>query len=109
MVELFDIMEMKDVEEERINEGIKTLFDFEEDVDKKTKTDLSNNEIIGLTRLKIIAEMLDIDILNKLCDNLCLFKVSKNRLGRSEIVKITHPEREDKEKSADLLQKLFNK
>lgn len=98
-------------QEEVRSEAVKELFRFEnEDIDIKTKTDLSHNEIVDLTRIKLIAEHFDINILNSLCDNYCYFMVSKNRMGRTEIVEmIRERERETLEEKQNFFKKLFNR
>ena len=98
MVELTDVLNLESDEDEKINEAVKQLFSFKEkNIDIKTKTDLTIKEIGQLTRLKLIAEIFKVDVLNELCDNYCLFLVSKNRLGRTEMVDIIrNKENEDK-------------
>lgn len=109
MVELSDlgILNMKDEEEEKKNEAIKTLFDFGKKEDIKTKTDLSANEIKRITKIKVVADYYNIGILNNLIDYYCLFKVSKERLGRSEVVNMLKSELNIEDKNKSLYNKLF--
>ncbi len=57
---------------------------------EKTKllTDLSPEEIHVLTLLSTIGENMNIKVLKEFCLNFCQYKVSKNRLGRKEMVGI---------------------
>lgn len=98
---------------EEVSDGkakiIATLFDFKKGVDIKTKTDLSISEVKNLTKLKVIAEEFGIDILDKLCDNYCLYVVSRNRLGRGEVVNLLVEEEKKEVEKRDFFRNFLNK
>ena len=105
MVELDDIMKFEDVKDRNKNEAIKQLFKFDENADIKTKTDLNINDVKKLTRLKLISEIFNIDVINTLCENYCLYLVSKDRRGRTEVVDVVA---EKKETIGEDSKKFFN-
>lgn len=99
MIDIDEILNIRDDELKRKdkNQGIKELFKLSGKSDIKTKTDLNLNEIKKLTRLKLIANIYNIKMLDNLCDYYCLFKISKNRLGREEIVNLMIEKEKEKE------------
>lgn len=109
MATLHDVLNLEDAESEKVNEGIKALFELDADTDLKAKTDLSPDDIKHLTRIKLIAEYFEIDFLNSFCDNYCTFLISKNREGRKEVVDITRPQERVETKTHSLFQKLFKR
>ncbi|MFQ6054826.1 MAG: hypothetical protein ACE5KE_00255 [Methanosarcinales archaeon] len=54
----------------------------------KLLTDLSDEEVQVLSLLSTMGEKLGIDVLKKFCINFCQYRVSMNRKGRKEFVKI---------------------
>ena len=101
MVELNDILKLENQEDKKLNEAVISLFNFDEEEDIKTKTDLTLRDIQELTKLKIIAKYFGIEILDSLCENYCLYLVSNRRLGRTEVVNLMKTEifkEEEKEK-----------
>ena len=51
----------------------------------ETKTDLSDNLIVALTKGTIFADLYDNDIMRSLVKTVSLYRISRNRLGRGEI------------------------
>lgn len=110
MVELNDILNLEDDGQKQINEAVTKLFEFKEPADIKTKTELTLNDVVNLTRLKTLSDCLNIDILNKLCDTYCLFMVSHNRQGRGEVVRLmVKGDGNEKEKTKGLFNKVIRK
>lgn len=110
MVELSDVLSFQSEDEEKKNEAVRELFKFDDhEIDIKTKTDLSNDDIKQLTRLKLIAQRFDIPIIDSLCDTFCLFRISTNRLGRNEIIETIQPREKENVDTRSLFRKIFNK
>lgn len=54
----------------------------------KLLSDLNEEEIGVLSLLASIGEQLNIEAINKFCENFCQFRVSRKRLGRREMTGI---------------------
>lgn len=110
MVELSDIISMQSADDIKKDTAVKELFKFKDkEIDIKTKTELSIEDIKKLTRLKLISQTFNIPIIDSLCNTFCLFLVSKNRAGRTEIVDMIQPRDNDGEKSKTFFNKIFKK
>ena len=106
MAEIEDILNTD--KEFEIDQAVQELFKFDnEEIDIKTKTDLTSNEIKDLTKLNLISEIFDITVLKDLCRHYCLYLISKNRLGRTEIVDIARQKQIEMEQEKNMFKRIF--
>lgn len=84
---------MVDELESSINEDtgkhvIRQLFDKLDKKNIPAKTELNDNELKLITRLKVIGTVCDIEILHTICDEFMKHRISLNRQGRKELIEM---------------------
>lgn len=65
---------------------VRQLFDKVSREQLPLKTELTDDELKLITRMKLVGEIFDIDILKDVCDNFMKLRVSLNRKGRVELI-----------------------
>lgn len=73
----------------------------------KTESDLNDEEIAFLAVLDTIGEKNKIDSLKRFCDNFCLYRVSRYRQGRRELVGIASWSAEGERRKIKSIKDLF--
>lgn len=74
-------------QEEAMAQALLELMRTEPPYNTKTMSDLDENEIGVLTLLQTMSKELKVDVLSDFVINYAQFKVSRARLGRTEIIK----------------------
>ncbi len=75
----------------------------------KIKTDLNQAQIKALTKGTLYADLYNSNLMRSLVENISLYSVSKNRLGRKELVEMAHTYNTDIELEPTLSERLFGK
>lgn len=94
MVDIEQFLDKEKTDEERV---IKELLDTSKNME--TKSDLTDDNIIEVLKLKHIAKKYKLNELNELINLFMKLRVSRNRLGRKEFIQAIQANRENKESS----------
>lgn len=100
------------VTEEKQNNQRDSLEIFENlftGVDRETKTELTQEQIIEINKKRIIAKLLGWDSLNFALDDFMLLQISKDRKGRTEFIDGLKSERERESQDMSFGERLKNK
>lgn len=111
MICLPDDFSTSDLKEETVTDrAIESLFKFSGDTDDDTKTELSHNQIIDVSKAVAFADTFDLPLLNKFIKSYKHHMISKNRLGRREVIEALKAEVEKEESPAmgDKFKNLFS-
>lgn len=76
-----------DIKEDTISDrALLQLFEFDKITDKDTKTELDDNQIIDISKAVAYSKIFNLPILAAFVDSYKLHRVSKNRMGRREVI-----------------------
>lgn len=81
--------------------AIQTLFKFNCSADFDTKTELTQNQIIDISKAVAFSEAFDLEIVKQFINSYKLHLISKNRKGRREVIEALTTPKEDTESSND--------
>lgn len=89
------------VKEDTISDrALMELFKFKHEADYDTKTELTQNQIIDISKAVAYSKIFNLPMLKAFVDSYKLHMVSKNRLGRREVIEaVKQREMEDSEES----------
>lgn len=77
--------------------------------DIELKTELTDPEIVSIAKIRFMAEMYDIDILEQFTNNLMELKVSRFRRGRREFIQGLHADERREQPEGNILSRIFNR
>lgn len=84
------------------DKALNQLFTFKDNADFDTKTELSDNQIIDISKAVAYAEIFDLPILKKFVNSYKLHRVSKDRKGRKEVIEaVKHKAEESSEEAKE--------
>jgi hypothetical protein len=75
--------------------------------DVEVKTELNDQEILSISKLRFIAERYDVPVLNEFTDNLMTLKISRKRKGRQEFIQGLHADERREQPNEGFFSKLF--
>lgn len=96
------VQEERNKEESRNDSG--RLLDKK---DVEVKTELNDEEILTISKLRFMSERYNIPVLNAFTNNLMMLKISRNRKGRSEFIQGLHADERREQPSESMWSKIF--
>jgi hypothetical protein len=74
----------------------------------KIFSDLDENHVLNLSVLYSWADVASVDAIKKICDNFCMLRVSRFRLGRREIIAVASSIGEPERRKVKSIKDLFS-